>query len=418
MKLLHICKVFCQAGVEARIAITVHIVVVVDRVLYSILGDGVQKRASLFSLVSEEKSIVATCKQGLLELLEGWGNDGDHVSWELLRSSGGDFGSHEQKSYARRELLQSSCCLLEHFELRLSRPPYTILKLMDDAVSDGQKHEVAEDFLNKTPDHCHTLFGKRVKLRCPTIRDLLEEGPHIARALDQGVDIAIDYSERSHGDIRKDVRSSGPARSFTVSANRHYCHEVAAAHRSRPGAQDPLVPLPSASSSSGQCLALLDAGGLKKQKKVNDRRGASAKMEYYNSQMNAFKSVRAPDRALTDAEMRQVRERGARRGGRGCLQLRRSTGTWFALRALKGEFRLVSLPGLPSLSAHPSPSSHYGRHVGLGLVVVPTSLCHHLPSWMCIVASLLRIVGLWLGTTPTLESLPLFSRGFPREGHI
>jgi hypothetical protein len=309
MKLLHICKVFCEAGVEARIAITVHIVVVVDRMLYSILGDGVRKRASLFSLVSEEKSIVGTCKQGLLELLEGWGNDGDHVSWELLRSSGGDFGNNIQRSYARREILQSCCCTLEHFELRLSRPPYTILKLMDDAVSDDQKHEVAEDFLNKTPDHCHCLFGKRVKLRCPTIQDLLEEGPHIARALDQGVDIAIDYSERSHGDIRKDVRSSGPARSFTVSANRHYCHEAAAAHRSRPGAQDPLVPLPSASSSSGQCLALLDDGGLKKQKKVNDRRGGSAQFEYNNSQLNAFKAFRASDRKLTDAEIIHVRER-------------------------------------------------------------------------------------------------------------
>ena len=113
MKLLHICKVFCEAGVEARIAITVHIVVVVvDRMLYSILGDGVRKRASLFSLVSEEKSIVGTCKQGLLELLEGWGNDGDFVSWELLRSSGGDFGNHIQRSYARREMLQSCCCTL------------------------------------------------------------------------------------------------------------------------------------------------------------------------------------------------------------------------------------------------------------------------------------------------------------------
>ena len=62
MKLLHICRVFCQPGIEASIAVTVHIVVVVDRVLYSILGDGVQKRASLFSLVSEEKSIVAASK--------------------------------------------------------------------------------------------------------------------------------------------------------------------------------------------------------------------------------------------------------------------------------------------------------------------------------------------------------------------
>ena len=64
-----------------------------------------------------------------------------------------------------------------------------------------------------------------------------------------------------------------------------------------------VAPLPSASSASGQCLALLDDGGLKKEKKVNDRRGGSAPFEYNNRQMNALKAFRAPARKLTDAEI-------------------------------------------------------------------------------------------------------------------
>ena len=269
LKLLKICKVFCAAGVEAKIAITVHIIVVVDRMLYSILGDGSRKRASLFSLVSEEKSIICSCKEELLRLLEDWGRCGEaeHSSWDLYQFSRNSFMSQEHKAFARQELLQSGCSILEHFELRLSRPPYTILKFMDDAVSSDRKREVADEFVH-APKHCISLFGVRVQEQCPTAAQLLEKGPHIARALDGGAEIAIDHSERAHGDMRKDLRSSGPAKSFTVSANRNYCHQVAAAHNSRPGAQDPLVCLPLASSVSSQCREMVEVGDLKKQPKA------------------------------------------------------------------------------------------------------------------------------------------------------
>ncbi len=105
------------------------------------------------------------------------------------------------------------------------------------------------------------------------------------------------------------------------------------------------MPLPSASSSFGQCLALLDDGGLKKQKKVNDRRGGSAQFEYNNSQMNAFKAFRASDRKLTDAEIIHARER-CKQGWERLPAAEKNSGTWFTWRALKGEFRHVSPTGL------------------------------------------------------------------------
>ena len=96
-------------------------------------------------------------------------------------------------------------------------------------------------------------------------------------------------------------------------------------------------------------------------------------------------------------------ERGASKGGRGCLQLRKQ---WDMVHVVSVEGRTKARVAdrADIFKAHLGPSSLYGRHVGLGLVVAPTSLCHHLPSWMRIVASFKKNVGLWPRTTPTLES--------------
>ncbi len=42
--------------------------------------------------------------------------------------------------------------------------------------------------------------------------------------------VSIDMSERSHNRMRNDLNTSGPGRSPTVSSNRVFCREVAAAH--------------------------------------------------------------------------------------------------------------------------------------------------------------------------------------------
>ena len=191
LKLLKVTQVFCRASAGWELAIVVGNLTVVDKVLYAI-----QPRADLMTLLSEKSSIVARCKSELLALLTAWG--GDSAVWELARVAGCNFGSDVARKFARRDILQLSASILDHFEMRLCKPPYTIARLADQEVTPDCKMRLALGLL-EVPEHCASLFVRRLQAQCPTAISLLESAPEIFASINAGGELAIDFSERSHG---------------------------------------------------------------------------------------------------------------------------------------------------------------------------------------------------------------------------
>ena len=65
------------------------------------------------------------------------------ASWIVLQLAGGDFQDGSVRRFARANLFQLSASLVEHFELKWSQPPYSLLPLLEDDVPLGEKRRRA-----------------------------------------------------------------------------------------------------------------------------------------------------------------------------------------------------------------------------------------------------------------------------------
>ena len=303
LRLLRVVKTLCQPSVPWKIGIVVQTLDIVDRLLYAILGDGVSSRATLLSFLSESDSLLSKCQQSLLGLARVWTPE----VWSLCAALGGDLGDPEVKLFARRQVLQLSASLCDHFELRMSKPPYSLAKLGDPAVSRDRQRRLAAEFLRE-PEHCLPELCKRLRNRCPTVDSLLVDAPRLIEAL-SSTSIAIDFLERSHAQMRVDLKSSGHSKSFVASSNRVLCHQVSSHHQTLHG-HDPALAPPLAlqdADGGGMPLAVADLHPKKKAKHL----GGNPLLSFTNHKMATFKRVHARDRALTVAEMHGVRGKSA-----------------------------------------------------------------------------------------------------------
>jgi hypothetical protein len=300
LRLLRCCQAFVPAAASWQLAVQLTVLSASDGLLYRILGDGKTARANLATLMDEAASPIAGLLHQLLLLLQEW-TPGCR-RWELLEALGGSFEDDDVQRWARHVVLQTAAATFDHFEQRMSHPPYTLFKLGDVIVPLPARKKIAEDFL-ATDDHCLSGFCCRLKELLPTVWDLLEKGPSIMGALAAGSVVAIDATERSHGQMRLDIRSTGTSSNFTAAANRVFCHELRAEHMRRSGTD------PAKSHSS-----LVDGGRCEGEAAVvpaNARklRGGNSNFEWRNARLAAFKARVAPDRPLTDDELQAFREK-------------------------------------------------------------------------------------------------------------
>ena len=230
LRLLRVCKTFCVPGICWQLGIAVDTLTVVEKLLWVILGDGQREKCNLFTLL-KSSSPVAQCQSSLLSLLQHWGGV---EAWAVFRIVGGKFDEVACRRWARAQTLQLPASVFEYFELAMSSPPHSLIKLCDPDVSAAVKTQAAKNFLAPTQHlHCLSLFCRRLRARCPTMRQMLSTGSHIVRAWSLTAFVAIDFSERAHAQMRSDFSSSGRARSCTLSANRMLCQQVRAAALSR-----------------------------------------------------------------------------------------------------------------------------------------------------------------------------------------
>jgi hypothetical protein len=124
------------------------------------------------------------------------------------------------------------------------------------------------------------------------------------RAFNEGSVIAVDFSERSHAQMRQDMRSSGRAKSASASASRVYCQQVRAELVSR-GALDPS----SATSAGLGCMQEEgNQGGVMAQQQP-PAPGGNPYFDFLNFSMSTYKATFAKDAVMTDGDMAKVRTR-------------------------------------------------------------------------------------------------------------
>ena len=167
----------------------------------------------------------------LCELLQDFAPQA--ASWIVLHVAGGDFQDGSVRRFARAQLFQLSASLLEHFELKWSQPPYSLLPLLEDAVPLGEKRRRARSFLQDRPGHCLSLFLRRLRSNFPSVASLLGGGVAVLRSWNSSVVLGIDVFERSHYALRLQLRSTVGARNATASANTAFLQEVATDYQQR-----------------------------------------------------------------------------------------------------------------------------------------------------------------------------------------
>ena len=304
------CRGFCPRSSGPDVAVCLASTMVLDTVLWQMLGSGDRPRASLFDLAGC-RSPIARAQQNILTLLCTW--SAPDSGWELFRCTGGDFDDREQQLFAKSQLLQASAGLFEYFEARMCHPPYSLVQLADGSVSSHMKKRIAEDFLRR-PLGCLSLFCRNLRADFPTVSSLLQGGAAIVGVWSKTAYVSIDLCERFHAHMRLDLRSDTRARSFTRSSNRSFCEQVKAEHIRRGGLDPGCMTL---RQLIGEDLATA-LKGVGRSKKEGGSPGASGsggnpRMAWRNHALAAFKQQIAPDRKLTPEELQQFEAESRRK---------------------------------------------------------------------------------------------------------
>ena len=237
LRLLRICERLCPREAAPELAIALNVLLCADPLMYFLLGDGTKPRATLVGLCSATDSPISQVQGRIVDRLHAWGEPGP--DWALYTCMG---GSPNDKSFAltaKRELLLLSAATVDHFELRMSHPPYTLIALSNPAVPEAERRRIAAEFVN-CPHHCLSLFCRRLRARCPDAPTVMHSGAKLVQAWAQGSYVGIDISERTHAKMWQSVKSGGRGRTFVSAANRLVCAELRETHMAR-GGRDPAL---------------------------------------------------------------------------------------------------------------------------------------------------------------------------------
>ena len=129
LRLLRICQNLCPPEAEQEIATHLIAVKSVDNILYSALGnkDRGVRRATIRDFADGETSPIAVALRRLTYLLDNFNEEAE--GWQLLMfTRGADCSSPAMRKRCRRELMQNHCGIVDQFEIRFGKPPYTVCR--------------------------------------------------------------------------------------------------------------------------------------------------------------------------------------------------------------------------------------------------------------------------------------------------
>ena len=223
-----------------------------------------------------------------------------------MEAIGAEWCNPEIRNVARRMLWGMRIGILDQWELRFGKPPYTVVATRHDPAALRQSIGT----MLATPRLCNPLVCQREILRHDG--DIEAMVLHTTRRFTTMLEHSpptIHDCEREHGQMRQDVHSGGKARNFTCSANRTF-NRLAHTEHVRRGGDDVLR----RGSGLAMRTALELAGG--PGNSAADRlqarapsRPAGVFVEYRIKREEAFRRlIGAQGRRLTETERTRLEE--------------------------------------------------------------------------------------------------------------
>ena len=298
LRLLRITRVLCTPSAAGELAVLVTGLRLIDDCMYYVFGSGLPARPTLLDLLSLKTPRFAELLGNLSGLLRTFGPDSPQ--WNVLRMTDCDFRGPGARQFARRFVLQLLAALFDHFVLKWSEPPYSLLPLLEPGVPAAEKRRRSKVFYAK-PEHCCSLFLRRLRGNFPAAPALMTRGVEVLRSWNENQPLGIDYSEKAHYALRLQLRSAGRAKNATRASNKVFVQEAVAEHSKRHG-RLPAQTLAetSANRARGEPLPLAAP--------ARPGNAGNAQIHAANVKMKAFKALNAPTRPLTDDERKKVQE--------------------------------------------------------------------------------------------------------------
>lgn len=301
LRLLKICRLLCREDITPVLALTLTLSAIADGVLYAILGHN-RKRKNLLDLCDPVHSDLLKAMRKLYDLLVAFRPDVD--SWFLLQILGVDFTARDLMLQARSQVLLLHCGLFDHFELRMSRPPYSLAPLATETLSRTEKREIATQFFEERFE-CLPLMCQRLRQLFPSVGAFVHGVPAILQSWGLSTMTAVDFSERAHAQIRVDMQSHGPGKRFTATANRHLCREAKAAHVALGGRDI-------GDASVALAVACARPATEKEMQRKPSAHPGNPQLQFQNMKVKAFKQLHAPTRSLTPQEQESTKASAAK----------------------------------------------------------------------------------------------------------
>lgn len=297
LRLIRVCRSLCPGEISYTLAVDDVVESLVNKLLYKLLGRDKGHRVSMGDLADPTDSLVCKVHDNIVSLLLNW--QVDEKGWLLLAILGADFRDKDLRLYARCGLIKACVGIFDHFDLKLSLPPYSLKVLGNASACDSIKMGAAKSFFDH-PEGCLSLFCQRLRKMFPTRRLLVSRAPPLINAVMETAPTNIARSERAHADMRADLRSDGPGRSFAPSSNRRFCREMKAQHMDR-GGSDPMVSVQalvdnSAASGSSHLKGKLSGGHM-----------GNPYFRFLNMKMRSASLRHGQSQPLTAEEMTAVR---------------------------------------------------------------------------------------------------------------
>lgn len=292
LRLLRICRAFGNKESVSQLVLYLICSQPIETLQYELFGHN-GRRASVDDLVHPARSLLTAAQASFYKLASTFGMQQGDSPWALLEILGAKATGTELRMSARRHLLQFSAGVLQVYELRMTQFPYKLLWLCYAELGDRVHKAVVKEFFASSVE-CLGFSSRCLRELYNDEAQCLMLAPAWLDVWRRSLELNIDFSERAHAAMRKDLMSQGAACNFVSSCDRLLVHQAAADHVSRGG---------------------LDLGKLRKpviaddktpktdtSKKGRSGAGGSAFVLYHNLMFKTRKELLAPFRPLSAGE--------------------------------------------------------------------------------------------------------------------
>jgi hypothetical protein len=178
----------------------------------------------------------------------------------------------------------------------MSGAPYSLAAaLCFDVVPHHVKLAMLREFF-AIPLDCLSFMSRMLREQYSSPALMLQSAPFVLHAWMESLTISVDYSERAHAQMRKDICSSGPATSFVPACDRLLCRQFATSHMARGGMDPALAKLSSLEDIQPQPATKKPRSGI----------GSNPFIQFHAARYSDMKALMAPNRAFDAVERTNI----------------------------------------------------------------------------------------------------------------